>query len=79
MIVAFGVAFEFPVLLVFLQLARVITSKQLASWWRGAVVVIFGLAAVITPSQDPYSLLAMAGPMCLFYVGSIGVGKVLKR
>jgi sec-independent protein translocase protein TatC len=79
MIVAFGIAFEFPVLLVFLQLARVISSKQLAGWWRGAIVVIFGLAAVITPSQDPYSLLAMAGPMCLFYGGSILIGKLLRR
>lgn len=79
MIVAFGIAFEFPVLLVFLQLARVVSSKQLIGWWRGAIVVIFGLAAVITPSQDPYSLLAMAGPMCLFYGGSILIGKLLKR
>lgn len=79
MIVAFGVAFEFPVLLVFLQLARVITSRQLAGWWRPAIVVIFTVAAVITPSQDPYSLLAMGVPMCLFYGGSILVGRLLKR
>lgn len=79
MIVAFGIAFQFPVLLVFLQIARVITSKQLIGWWRGAVVVIFGVAAVITPSQDPYSLLAMAGPMCLFYGGAILLGKLLRR
>jgi sec-independent protein translocase protein TatC len=79
MIVAFGVAFEFPVLLVFLQLARVINSSQLLGWWRPAIVVIFAVAAVITPSQDPYSLIAMAGPMCVFYAGSIGIGKLLKR
>lgn len=79
MLVAFGIAFEFPVVLVFLQLANVITSKQLMGWWRGAVVLIFGLAAVITPSQDPYSLLAMAGPMCIFYLGSIAVGKLLRK
>ena len=79
MIVAFGVAFEFPVLLVFLQLARVLSSRQLIQWWRGAVVVIFAVAAVITPSQDPYSLFAMAGPMCLFYFGAAGVGRLMKR
>lgn len=79
MMVAFGIAFEFPVLLVFLQIAGAITSKQLIGWWRPAVVVIFGLAAVITPSQDPYSLLAMAGPMCIFYGGAIGVGKLLRK
>ena len=79
MVLAFGVAFEFPVVLVFLQLARVLTSRRLASWRRAAVVVIFVVAAVITPSQDPYSLLAMAVPMYLFYEASILVGRLLKR
>ena len=79
MTVAFGVAFEFPVLLVFLQLANVLTSRRLASWRRPAAVVIVAVAAVITPSQDPYSLLAMAGPMYLFYEGSIVVGRLLHR
>ncbi len=78
-IVAFGVAFEFPVLLVFLQLAGVLTSRRLSSWRRPAVVVIFVVAAVITPSQDPYSLFAMAGPMYLFYELSILVGRLLHR
>ena len=79
MIVAFGLAFEFPVVLVFLQLARVVSSRQLASWRRMAVVVVFVVAAVVTPSQDPWSLLALALPMVLFYEGSILVGKLLKR
>ena len=79
MTVAFGVAFEFPVLLVFLQLANVLTSRRLASWRRPAAVAIVAVAAVITPSQDPYSLLAMAGPMYLFYEGSIVVGRLLHR
>lgn len=79
MIAAFGLAFEFPVLLVFLQLAGVLTSRRLASWRRPAAVVIVAVAALITPSQDPYSLLAMAGPMYLFYEGSILVGRLLHR
>ncbi len=79
MIVAFGLAFEFPVLLMFLQLAGVLTSRRLASWRRPAAVIIVAVAAVITPSQDPYSLLAMAGPMYLFYEGSILFGRVLHR
>lgn len=79
MIVAFGLAFEFPVVLVFLELAGVVTSRQLASWRRTAVVVVFVAAAVITPSQDPWSLLAMALPMVVFYEGAILVGKLLKK
>lgn len=77
--VAFGVAFLFPVLLVFLQLAGVLTTNRLRSWRRPAVVVIFVVAAVITPSQDPYSLLAMAGPMYLFYEASILIGRLLHK
>jgi sec-independent protein translocase protein TatC len=79
MIVAFGVAFEFPVLLVFLLLARIITTRQLRSWRRWAIVVIVTFAAVITPSQDPYSLFFMAVPMYIFYEASILIGRALKR
>ena len=77
--VAFGVAFLFPVLLVFLQLAGVLSSRRLKSWRRAAVVAIFVVAAVITPSQDPYSLFAMAGPMYLFYEASIVIGRLLHK
>ncbi|MEW6154609.1 MAG: twin-arginine translocase subunit TatC [Actinomycetota bacterium] len=79
MIVGFGVAFEFPVLLVFLQLARVVSSRKLRSWRRPVIVIIVALAALITPSQDPYTLFLMAGPMYLFYEASIVIGRILKR
>jgi sec-independent protein translocase protein TatC len=79
MIIAFGIAFEFPILLVFLELAGVVTSQRLRKWRRPAVVVIVGVAAVITPSQDPYSLFAMAVPMYIFYEMSIIIGRVLKK
>jgi sec-independent protein translocase protein TatC len=79
MMVAFGVAFLFPVVLVFLQLARVLTSRRLRSWRRPAILVIVIAAAVITPTQDPYSLFAMVLPMYLFYEGAILIGRLLKR
>src|SRR5438270_2715976 len=79
MIVAFGVAFEFPILLVFLELAGVLPSAKLRKWRRPAIVIIVAVAAIITPSQDPYSLFAMAIPMYLFYEGSILVGRLLKK
>ena len=41
--------------------------------------MIFVIAAVITPSQDPYSLFAMAIPMCIFYEASILIGRILKK
>lgn len=79
MFLAFGLSFEFPVLLVFLLLARVIKTKQLKSWRRGAILLIIIFAAVITPSQDPYSLFLMAVPMYIFYEASIIIGRILKR
>lgn len=79
MIVAFGLSFEFPVVLVFLLIARVLTTAQLRHWRRYAAVIIVAFAAIITPSQDPYSLFAMAIPMYLFYEGSIIIGRFLKR
>jgi sec-independent protein translocase protein TatC len=67
------------VLLVFLQLVNVVTSKQLSSWRRQAIVVVVVTAAVITPSGDPYSLIALAVPMYVFYECSILIGWFLTR
>jgi sec-independent protein translocase protein TatC len=78
-VVAFGISFEFPILLTFLQLARILKSSQLRKWRRGAIIAIVVFAAVITPSQDPITMLAMAGPMYAFYEISILLGKLLKR
>ena len=79
MVLAFGVAFEFPILVVFLLLARVVNTAQLRRWRRYSFLVIVIFAAVITPSQDPISLFAMALPMYLLYEGSILVGRLLRR
>ena len=79
MILAFGLSFEFPVILVFLLIARVLTTAQLRAWRRYAAVIIVAFAAIITPSQDPYSLFAMAIPMYIFYEASIVIGRFMKR
>lgn len=79
MIAAFGVTFEFPVLLVFLQLVGVLTPQTLIKQWRYAIVIIFIIAAVITPSGDPYSMMAMGLPMALFYFISVVIGLVAQR
>jgi sec-independent protein translocase protein TatC len=79
MIIAFGVAFEFPIVLVFLELAGVVSSARLRKWRRPAIVIIVAVAAIITPSQDPYSLFAMAIPMYIFYEASILIGRALKK
>ena len=79
LMVLFGLTFQFPVLLVALELARVITPAILLRHWRWAVIGITIGAAVLTPSSDPFSMLALAVPLTAFYFGSIGVGKLLRR
>jgi len=79
MVAAFGVAFEFPVLLVFLLLVRVVTTQQLNSVRRYMIVGIVIFSAVITPSSDPFSLFFMAVPMYLFYEIAIVIGRLMKR
>jgi len=67
MLIAFGVTFELPLVLLFLGLAGVIDTSLLRKHRKGAIVGIAALAAVVTPSQDPYTMLAMAVPLYLFY------------
>jgi len=75
----FGLTFEFPVVLVALELAGIVSASRLASWRRWALVLIVTGAAVITPSGDPFSMLALAAPLYVFYEVSILIGKVLRR
>lgn len=75
----FGVTFEFPVVLVGLQLAGVLTPARLAKSRRWAIVGIVVVAAVITPSGDPFSMLALAAPLYFFYELSIVIGKLSRR
>lgn len=79
MVLAFGLAFEFPVLIVFLLLIRAVSTAKLRHWRRGAFVAILVVAAVITPSQDPITLLALGIPMYFLYEGAVLVGRLLGR
>ena len=74
MIFAFGVGFLLPVLMVFLQLVGVATPRSLLRGWRYAIVGIFCLAAVITPSGDPVTLMMLAVPMIVLYFLAVLIG-----
>jgi len=79
MMMAFGLGFEFPLVLVFLQILGVLHYSTLTKFRRFAIVGIVILVAVITPSGDPISLLALAGPMYLFYELAIVFGRIRER
>lgn len=74
MMLAFGVGFQIPVLLVFLQLAEIIQASTLRKFRRYAIVIIAILSAVITPSGDPQTMIALMLPMYIFYELSIVLG-----
>ena len=76
---AFGLSFEFPIVLVFLAEVGVVSSRKLRDWRRGAILFIAVFAAVITPSSDPYTMTAMMVPMVLFYEAAIIVARLRKR
>jgi sec-independent protein translocase protein TatC len=75
----FGITFLFPVVLVALELAGLVTPKQLLHAWRYAIIIITIAAAVFTPSGDPVSMLVLAAPLIAFYFMAIGVGKLFKK
>jgi sec-independent protein translocase protein TatC len=79
MMLAFGVGFEFPILLVFLQMAGVVGPRELASFRRYAIVGICVVVAVITPSGDPISMLMLSVPMVIFYEAAILIGRIMER
>lgn len=75
----FGAVFTYPVFLVALELLGVVSSARLRKSRRYAIVVLCAAAAVITPSGDPFSFLALAVPMIIFYEASILVGRALRK
>jgi sec-independent protein translocase protein TatC len=79
MMLLFGLTFEFPVLLVGLQVAHVVRPVQLLRAWRYAIIGLTLIAAIFTPSADPLSMLVLAVPLIGFYFLSIGIGKLLGR
>lgn len=79
MMLAFGVGFEFPIVLIFLQMAGLVGPSTLRRGRRFAIVGICVLVAVITPSGDPISMLMLSVPMVLFYEVAIVIGAIITR
>ena len=75
-----GVLFELPVLIFLLTSLGIVTPRFLMRHSRYAIVAIFLLAAVITPSTDVFNLMLFAVPMCLlFYLGILASYLFLRR
>jgi sec-independent protein translocase protein TatC len=79
MVAAFGVGFEFPMVLVALEVVGILDPSTLARVRRQAICGIVIVVAVLTPGGDPVSLLALSAPMYVFYELSILIGRLIRR
>lgn len=78
-ILAFGVAFLVPLLLVGLNFLGILPARTLLKGWRWAVLVAFVFAAFANPLPDAWSMVALALPMCALYFVAVGIGFLRDR
>ena len=76
---AFGICFQIPIIIVVLALLGLVDSRLLVGRWREAVIIIFVVAAIVTPTWDPITLMAAALPVVVLYAGTIVVVKLIER
>ncbi|MDT0404788.1 MULTISPECIES: twin-arginine translocase subunit TatC [Streptomyces] len=79
MVIVFGLSFELPLLLVMLNFAGVLTGRRMLGWWRGMIMGITLFAAIATPSTDPLTMLALAGPIWILYFAAVVVSLLNDR
>ena len=72
MMLLFGAGFEFPLLVVMLNLVGLVSGKRLLGWWRQAIFLMFLFGAVVTPTPDPFGMSILAGCMAILYFGAVG-------
>jgi sec-independent protein translocase protein TatC len=79
LILIFGVAFEFPLVVLLLNFTGMVSGKRMLGWWRVAVFVFFAFSAVVTPTPDPFGMTALAIALCALYFIAVGVALVNDR
>ncbi len=79
LLVAFGVSFEVPLIAVALNLVGVLPYAVLARSRRWIFFLTIVFSAFITPTQDPFTMLLMAGPMILLFEGAIQIARVVDK
>jgi sec-independent protein translocase protein TatC len=76
MMLLFGVAFEFPLAILLLNVAGVVSGRQLLKWWRIIVFLFFLFAAIATPTGDPFGMSLLALALSGLYFGAVGLAFV---
>lgn len=75
----FGVSFEFPLVLVMLNLAGIVSAQRLRQWRRISIFLLTVFAGAATPSTDPFTMLAMAVPLWLLYEAAVVFARIHDR
>ena len=76
--IGFGVAFQLPLVMLFLERIGVVQADFYLRYWKYAVLIIFILSMILTPA-DPQSMLIMAGLLTPLYFGGVAICKWLPR